>query len=361
MDRVHVALDAPVVLPVKNDDDTLYETFKVVRDGSCTTVSKHWRSPVYGYDRAGDKPALVQGSFQQTWFTKGVINRQNDLPANVIDFTGITVPETAMINSGRTGTPGGFMIHSCRPKVALRVEEWVVNGFRHRCCDHQDAPAVIITGEDFVERQWYKDGRRHRAGGRPAYEMTTLDGRPLLRAWFVDGLMTNPPGGGPAFEAYVSTLFTSSLMVGPDHGSLDIYEIHIPKPYLFREELERAITARPPIPEEPTRGGFLHNPIGDGAVPVEQAWVEHVSDGCASASIGESPVKVIVNLGGVTFLYERRHSSSLPSPEPFLEFAALGIESEYDPDWNVDKDGGPPVVLQVDGDETTWASQDIWQ
>lgn len=46
----------------------------------------------------------------------------------------------------------------------------------------------------------------------------------------------------------------------------------------------------------------------------------------------------------------------------FLAFADLGIECEEDPELNVGKGSaaGPTLTLAVDGDETTWAAQDVW-
>ena len=53
-----------------------------------------------------------------------------------------------------------------------------------------------------------------------------------------------------------------------------------------------------------------------------------------------------------------------PAPQHFfLEFAASGIESrcEDDPDWNVGKSvTGPALEFKLEGDETTWAAQDVW-
>ncbi len=250
------------------------------------SVSKH------GLHRKGDKPALVRGSFQKAWFHEGVMHRDNDMPANIIDFSDYSGFPTHAITSR------GFTVPSHLPKVAVRMEEWVKRGSRHR--DRDDAPAVIIIGSDFVEKQWFHNGLRHRGHGKPAYEMTTLHGAPLVRAWFLWGHMTNQPGGGPAYESYVSTVFRPGATAGAWKASEDICDICISL-LGFCEQLEQGITVRPRKVAEPSRGVFEHTPVSNRGQPVEQAWVSW-----PEVVFGVDYIeKVVVNFCGETFVYKK--------------------------------------------------------
>jgi hypothetical protein len=250
-----------------------------------TTTGLHWVRAGEGFHRTNDLPALVQGDFQRAWFVHGRFHRDAGLAANMVNFKAIpnhADPEVAYMSSG-TNPMTAFLIRSEDDKFATEVVEYIVQGVRHR---DGDQPAVIVTGSDFVERQWYKGGQRHREDGLPAYEMLTLDGQPLIRAWFVRGTLTNQVSGGPAFQAYVPTLFKRRPTI---QGIDDIADVQIPGVWMFREALEgtygsdgnRVLPQLPPATK--LRGGVLHVPLGPE--PAEEAWVTNYGRACSKLRV----------------------------------------------------------------------------
>lgn len=123
-----------------------------------------------GNHRDNDLPAVEHTGGGKIWCIDGKRHRDNDLPA----VTGFNSKEygkkcTMWYRYGKLHRDGG--------KPAVQSEDgkwWFVNGELHR---NGDEPAkVILTGDEWMEREWYKNGYLHRDDDKPARVYADSDG-----------------------------------------------------------------------------------------------------------------------------------------------------------------------------------------
>ena len=96
---------------------------------------------------------------------------------------------------GRTYRNGLFHSYDDLPAVEsvyFKSKMWYKNGKRHR---DGDKPAI----QSERNSEWYVDGKHHREGGLPAVISTGRNGRPY-KEWWVDG-KRHREGGLPAIES----------------------------------------------------------------------------------------------------------------------------------------------------------------
>ena len=163
-----------------------------IRYGGCGPRTLHeswWHCNGFRH-RGGDKPAYIycsRGIYKRSqWYRHGVKHRDGDRPATAksrIHAEGWTTsPELKWFRYGRKHRDyeRPSQIHTCTGTM-----EWHTD---NSICRGGDKPASILKSVEACPRiEWYKDGRTHRDGGRPAI----LRGNPPQLTYALNGYVMN--------------------------------------------------------------------------------------------------------------------------------------------------------------------------
>lgn len=135
-----------------------------------------------------DEPAIGSPSGDQEWYHKGVLHRDNDQPAIIVQYTWGKTKKWYRhgILHRENDQPA---VEKITDHGTYEIKEWFRHGLSHR---DNDRPAKIAKIAEDLVQEWYRYGVLHRVNDRPAKIVKNL-----VQEWYRNGVL-HRDGDAPA-------------------------------------------------------------------------------------------------------------------------------------------------------------------